>query len=163
MTSPPISSIQQHKAAAQPAHKEMYETDFAEWINEAASLLKQGQFSELDLGNLIDEVETLGRSERNALRSNLRVLLMHLLQWQYQPRKRTHSWKATIREHRNRIQEILEDSPSLKDYYAQVFHQSYGKAQALAADETGLEIHHFPAESPYNLKQVLDADFLPGE
>ncbi|MGB7412949.1 MAG: DUF29 domain-containing protein [Thermosynechococcaceae cyanobacterium] len=163
MTSPPTSSIQQHRAAPKPSHQEMYETDFAEWINEAAALMKQGKFSELALENLIDEVATLGSSEKNALRSNLCVLLIHLLKWQYQPSKRTNSWKATIREHRNRIQETFEDSPSLKNYYEQVFNKSYSKAQALAADETGLDIDSFPAKSPYSLQQVLDHEFLPKE
>lgn len=66
-------------------HQQLYETDFVEWVDQAAELLKQGRFDELDLENLIDEVETLGRSEKRALESNLRVVILHLLKWEHQP------------------------------------------------------------------------------
>ncbi|ABW28017.1 DUF29 domain-containing protein [Acaryochloris marina] len=141
----------------------LYETDFVKWIDKTAELLKQGKFSELDLENLIEEVESLGRHEKNALRSNLRVLLMHLLKWQYQPSKRSNSWRGTIIEHRIRIQDTLEDSPSLKNFYPQIFDKTYQQARNKAAEETGLPLETFPVESPYTSEQMLDAEFLPEE
>jgi hypothetical protein len=143
------------------SHQQLYDTDFVRWIDLAAELLKQGRFSELDIENLIEEVESLGRSEKNALRSNLRVLLMHLLRWQYQPSMRTGSWKGSIREHRQRIKDIFEDSPSLRNFYTQVFSGAYEQAREGAADETGLEISVFPDECSYTGDQVMDKDFLP--
>ncbi|KAI9133229.1 DUF29 domain-containing protein [Acaryochloris sp. CCMEE 5410] len=142
-------------------HQQLYETDFVEWINQAVVLLKQSKFSELDLENLIEEVESWGRSEKNVLRSNLRILLLHLLKWQYQPGKQSGSWRRSIREHRIRIQEAFTDSPSLKNYYIDSFGESYRKARQLAADETGLGISTFPTESPYTPEQVLESEFLP--
>lgn len=142
-------------------HQQLYETDFIEWIDQAVALLKQSNFSELDLENLIEEVESLGRSEKNALRSNLRVLLMHLLKWQYQPSKRSGSWRGSIREHRIRIQEAHSDSPSLKNFYTESVAASYQKARQLAADETGLDISIFPQECPYPPEQILESEFLP--
>ncbi|MEO0375418.1 MAG: DUF29 domain-containing protein [Cyanobacteria bacterium P01_A01_bin.17] len=146
-----------------PSHQQIYETDFVEWIDKAAKLLKQGKFDELDIENLVEEVESLGRSEKNALRSNLRVLLMHLLKWQYQSSKRTGSWKATIREHRKRLQYAFKDSPSLRNYYAAVIEESYKIARELAADETELDVNVFPAECPYTYtsKQILDDGYWP--
>lgn len=143
------------------AHQQLYDTDFVEWIDKAAALLKQGKVRELDIENLIEEVESLGRSERNAVRSNLRILLMHLLKWKYQPNRRSGSWKGTIREHRKRIQYAFEDSPSLKNHYIEVFEDSYSVARELAADETELPLETFPIECPYPQEQVLDSEFLP--
>lgn len=142
-------------------HQQLYETDFVEWIDKAADLLKHSKFSELDIENLIEEVESLGRSEKNALRSNLRVLLMHLLKWQYQSNKQSGSWRGSIREHRIRIQDALIDSPSLKKHYTDSFGEGYSKARQLAADETGLDSSTFPTECPYTPEQVLDSEFLP--
>lgn len=144
------------------SHQKMYDTDFVQWIDQAAELLKQGKFDELDIVNLIDEVESLGRSEKNALKSNLRVLLMHLLKWQYQPSKQTSSWRGTIVEHRLRIEDTFEDSPSLRNYYTQIFDKTHEQARKRAAEETGLDISTFPAECPYTPAQVLDDEFWPG-
>lgn len=62
-----------------------YEQDFYGWTMEQAALLKSGRLNELDIQNLIEEVETMGRSEKRALESRLSVLLLHLLKWHYQP------------------------------------------------------------------------------
>lgn len=69
---------------------ELYDQDYVIWTHKQASLLKQGRFGELDLANLIEEVEDLGDRHRDALESNLIVLLTHL-KWQYQPEQRSGS------------------------------------------------------------------------
>ena len=143
------------------SHQQMYEVDFVEWIDQATELLRQGKFSELDIENLIEEVESLGRSEKNALKSNLSILLMHLLKWHYQADKRSSSWIRTIDEHRERIRLALESSPSLKNLYMDVFDQRYAVARKQAARETRLDISTFPAECPYTAEQVLDDEFPP--
>jgi len=91
----------------------LYERDFYLWLQTTINLLKEGKFSEIDLENLLEELESMGRSDKNALKSNLRVLLMHLLKYKYQPEKRTNSWVYTIREHRKRIRDTFKTSPSL--------------------------------------------------
>jgi Domain of unknown function DUF29 len=140
---------------------ELYDQDFYQWIETTAKLLRDRNFSALDMDNLIEEIETMGRNEKRSLKSALEVLLMHLLKYKYQPEKRTNSWKSTIREQRNRLTEYLEESPSLKSYFQQVFTQSYHKSRALAADETGLSIKIFPKESPFTIEQIFDFDYLP--
>lgn len=144
-------------------HQQLYDTDFIRWIDQAAELLKHGRFSELDIEHLVEEVEDLGRSQRQSLKRNLRVLLMHLLKWHYQAHKRSGSWKGSIREHRQRIQDAITDSPSLKNYYIEVFEESYATARAIATDETGLALNTFPTKCPYSTEQVLGQDFLPSE
>lgn len=142
-------------------HQQLYDADFVEWISQAAELLRQGQFSALDIGNLIEEIEDLGRRQKQALKSNLRVLLMHLLKWQYQPSQRSGSWRGSIIEHRKRIQDALDDSPSLRNYYSSVLQDSYTTAREIAAYETGLSLDTFPTECCYSGEKVLDRDFLP--
>ena len=78
-----------------------------------------------------------------------------------QPEKRTNSWRTTIKEHRNRLEDDFADSPSLRNYYLEIFNECYQKARDLAASETGLSISVFPGECPFNTDLVLKSDFLP--
>ncbi|MEB3147502.1 MAG: DUF29 domain-containing protein, partial [Sphaerospermopsis sp.] len=75
----------------------LYQTDFYAWSQEQANLLRHQQWHELDWSNLIEEIESLGRKERQELRNRLSILIAHLLKWEYQPTKRSRSWLATIR------------------------------------------------------------------
>ncbi|PSO82903.1 MAG: DUF29 domain-containing protein [Cyanobacteria bacterium QH_9_48_43] len=123
--------------------------------------LKNRDYQNLDTDNLIEELEAMGRSEKRAVESNLRILLMHLLKHRYQPDKCTNSWRSTIREHRLRWSKAFRDSPSLKNYYWKCFDECYQDAKRLAADESGVAIATFPAECPFNPNQVLDSECLP--
>lgn len=82
---------------------DLYEIDFYAWTQEQVSLLKTQHWDKLDTVNLIEEIETLGRKERQELRNRLGVLLGHLLKWQFQSEKRSNSWLGTIREQRIQI------------------------------------------------------------
>ncbi|MEO1447163.1 MAG: DUF29 domain-containing protein, partial [Cyanobacteria bacterium J06635_11] len=93
-----------------------YDQDYVLWLDTTAALLRQGNFAAIDLENLLEELESMGRSEKRALESNLVVVLQHLLKYQYQPDKRTKSWLLSIAEHRRRLRNDLEASPSLKRY-----------------------------------------------
>ena len=143
------------------AQKSLYEQDFCLWLSTTAQLLHDGDFKELDLPNLIEEIEAMGRNEKRAVFSNLKILLQHLLKYRYQPEKRSRSWKATITEHRQRIEESFADSPSLKPYFREIVPESYQKARKLSADETGLAVEAFPVEVPFTVEEILDAEYLP--
>jgi predicted DNA-binding ribbon-helix-helix protein len=138
-----------------------YDEDHAAWAERTAELLCDRQFAALDLEHLIDEVEDMSRREKRSLASNLRVVLMHLLKYQFQPERRSGSWLSTIREHRIRLAEILVDSPSLANSLDEQFHLSYAQARRQDADETGLNLDAFPIESPFTPAQCLNEDFLP--
>ena len=139
----------------------LYEQDFCLWIETTANLLKERRFSQLDIENLIEEIETMGRSEKNALESNLIVVFLHLLKWQYQPDKRSRSWKSSIFEHRRRIHKAFKNSPSLKPFFASIFPECYKYGRKQASIETGLSLAVFPTESPFTIDEILDEDFLP--
>ncbi|MEH2404790.1 DUF29 domain-containing protein [Nostoc sp.] len=141
----------------------LYETDFYTWTQEQVSLLKTQQWDQLDTVNLIEEIETLGRRERQELRNRLGVLLGHLLKWQFQPEKRSNSWLGTIREQRVQIKLLLQDSPSLKPYLDEVFFTIYELGLALAIRETELDEQVFPEICPYTLGETLNPEFLPDQ
>ena len=115
-----------------------YEKDFYAWTMEQARLLRSGELSALDVENIAEEIESMGRSDRRAIETRLTVLLMHLLQWQMQPTFRSASWSATIREQRRRIEKLLRESPSLQPFVATALAEAYAEAREDAAAETGL-------------------------
>jgi Domain of unknown function DUF29 len=139
----------------------LYETDFYGWTQEQVSLLTTQQWDQLDMINLIEEIETLGRKERQELRNGLGILLGHLIKWQFQADKRSNSWLGTIREQRIQIKLLLSDSPSLKAYLEEVFLTAYELGLALAIRETQLGEQVFPEICPYNWEQTLNSEFLP--
>lgn len=138
-----------------------YQTDYYGWTVEQAELLKSGHWQEIDIENLIEEVEAMGRSEKRALESRLIVLITHLLKWKYQPVRRGKSWELTIREQRLRINKILRDNPSLKREIEVCFLDVYPFAVIQAVKETGIDEKVFPTECEWKLEQVLLVDFLP--
>lgn len=137
--------------------------DFALWSAEQAALLTAGKFDRLDIENLVGELDYLGGSEKREIEKRLKVLVTHLLKWQFQPPKRSNSWKATLIEQRTEIAEVIRRSPSLKHYPATAMDtRSYEIARLRASGETGLPLGNFPESCPYSIEQILDTEFLPG-
>ena len=140
---------------------QLYEKDFYQWTVETGNLLRTNNLSHLDTEHLLEEIESMSARERQQLKNRLAVLIMHLLKWQYQPNKRTRSWEKSIAEHRRRLDERFEASPSLKGYYLQIFDKCYRNARKQAKIETRLPLAHFPEICPFTSEQVLDEEFLP--
>ncbi|MCC5618511.1 DUF29 domain-containing protein [Nostoc sp. CHAB 5836] len=141
----------------------LYETDFYAWTQEQVTLLRNEQWSQIDLQNLIEEIQSLGKQQRQELRNRLSVLIGHLLKWQYQSQYRSRSWLATLRIQRLDIAELLEENPSLKPYLEEGLRKAYLKGVELAVGETDLPKRIFPVEFPYSLSEILNYDFYPGE
>lgn len=139
----------------------LYDRDYYLWLETTAQLLRERQLSQIDYENLIEELEDMGKSQKQALKSNLRVLLMHLLKWKYQPSRRSNSWRSTIREHRTRLEDAFSDSPTLKHYFDEVIGECYQKALDLAIDETGLPRTTFPLDCPFTNTDILNPAYLP--
>ena len=139
----------------------LYETDFYAWTQRQAELLRAAEFSEVDWNNLIEEIETLGRSDKRELISRLEVLLMHLLEWQFQAQKRGKSWRATIAEQRRRLRGLLAESPSLRAQLDEFVTNTYPDAVQAAAIETGLPTQTFPLQCPWRAAQIMDEEFWP--
>src|SRR5712692_8509170 len=92
----------------------LYEEDFVVWSMHNAELLRAGRLQEADIEHIAEELEDMGKSQRRALESRLTVLLLHLLKWQFQPERRSSSWRATIVAQRIAIIKILREAPSLE-------------------------------------------------
>jgi hypothetical protein len=139
----------------------LYETDFHAWTQREADKLRAGRLSELDREHLAEEIESLGKAQYNELVSRLRVLLQHLLKWQYQPERRGRSWQLTIRTQRIELEDHLADNPSLKSRLDTALPRAYRLARLDAAQATGLAPEVFPETCLYNAVEILDQAWLP--
>ena len=145
----------------------LYERDFHAWCEAQAALLRErftpGANDGLDYANLAEEIESLGRSQRRALRSHMVILLHHLLKWRHQPDHRGASWGSSIINARAEIEYEFDDSPSLRRLVSELIEKAFPIAVRLAAIETQLPSSDFPASCPFSEDQVLDPDFLPSD
>lgn len=140
-----------------------YDTDFDAWAQQQAAALRAKDWAQLDIEHLAEEVEELRKTERRGVRSQLRLILSHLLKWVYEPQKRTDSWRSTIANGRVLVQEDLEDNRSLARELTALEDWAYPRARRDAAKDTGLPLATFPDVCPWPLAQVLDEDFWPEE
>lgn len=136
----------------------LYDKDFHAWLSQTADLLRQGRLAEIDTAHVAEELEDMGKRERRALESHIRNVTLHLLKWRYQSDKRTPSWRKSIRNGRLEIQALLKDSPSLTRPSARMLANAYPAARADAVDETGLSEEAFPAQCPFTVEQISDAE-----
>jgi hypothetical protein len=158
----------QRKGAEQPRQQpaeqtglaDLYERDYYSWTATQVRALRARKIAELDWDNLAEEVEDLGKSERHRLESHLEGLLMHLLKWVCQPRRRSRRWSNSIREHRFRIQRVLRDNPSLKAVLPEVFADAYEGALLTAQNETGLDLNAYEI-CPWAVEEAPGTDFWP--
>jgi Domain of unknown function DUF29 len=138
-----------------------YEQDFYAWTRHNAQLLREGKLAEIDMENIAEELESMGKSEKRELINRLIVLLAHLLKWQFQPDHRSSSWNGTIIEQRRQIKRLLQDSPSLNRLLNAELNESYLDAILDAANDTGMPQANFPLACPYTIEQLLDNGFYP--
>lgn len=140
----------------------LYDRDFYAWTQEQALLVREGRFSNLDLENVAEELESLGKRQKREIRSRMVVLLLHLLKWRFQSSRRSGSWQSTLIGQRDDLLSDLEESPSLGGYPAAQLEKAYKTARQKAAAETRLPLDTFPEVCPFTIEEILDPDFLPG-
>ncbi len=137
-----------------------YESDFYLWTQQQAGLLRQGLIATVDIENIAEEIESMGKSDRRAIGSFLENILMHLLKWQYQPERRGTSWIESIGNGRSTVDRLLEDSPSLTPQLFTMITVEYRRAPKEAARETGLPLTTFPDQCPFTVEQIT-GDYWP--
>jgi hypothetical protein len=140
----------------------LYEADFYAWTLEQSKLLKEGDFKHLDIINLVEEVESLGKQQRQELRNRLGILIGHILKWNYQPEKRSKSWRVTLREQRREILRLLQENPSFKPDLEEAIIYAYESGLDLVVRETPLDYPDLPANSIFTIEQLLNSDFPSG-
>lgn len=140
----------------------LYEIDYYGWANEQAALLRAGCLSQADIENIAEEIESMGKGEKRELVNRLIMLLSHLLKWEYQPEKRSKSWRNTIRVQRDQLASHMVDNLSLKARLDEAMADAYRIARIEAADGTDFPEHDCPARCPYAYPQAMSEQFWPG-
>ncbi len=148
---------------------DLYTKDYSAWTSQTAQLLRARQFTKLDIEHLLEELEGMGSSERRELENRFRVLLAHLLKWQFQYQNLSskwqefdgRSWNRTIKEQRRQLIRLMQRNPGLKTLVPSVILTAYQDAREDAADESNLPLEIFPAGCPYSQTQILNKDFYP--
>jgi Domain of unknown function DUF29 len=144
-----------------PRNAPAYEDDFVAWLEDQAGRARRGEVDGLDFENIAEELEGVARSDRREIRTRRTVLLVHLLKYLAQPRRRSAGWLATIGEQRTQITTVIDDSPSLRSFPAAVLEQCYAEARSRAALETRMAESAFPEHCPFELALVLGSGWLP--
>jgi hypothetical protein len=120
--------------------KTLYEEDTAAWSENQAAALRAaaqgGSNQELDWENLAEEIESLRKQLKYAVRSQILRIIHHLVKLQYSPAIDPRpGWRRTIRSARMEIESILEDSPSLKNEIPRIISRETRRGIEYAADD----------------------------
>ncbi|MGO9743402.1 MAG: DUF29 domain-containing protein [Roseiarcus sp.] len=138
--------------------------DIYAWATTQAALLRAHKLDEIDAEAIAEEIDDVGEEQYLRLESALRVLMHHLLKWQYQPTMRSRSWALTVRERRRRVDRQLRKTPSLKSRLAEAFADAYEDARDDAARETGLPLGVLPKAPPFDFAEALARPIVwPGD
>ncbi len=140
-----------------------YETDVIAWAQEQAKLLRSGQFADLDIEHIADEIEDVGKRAQRELAKQMVALLAHILKWQFQPDHRGARGEKAIKAQRKEIEYSLKEAPSLRaslldpDWWADV----WGDAVVEVMKDGGMSNIDLPETCPWRAAKVLDHGFFP--
>ena len=140
------------------ATQTLYDTDFAEWADRTAELLRARRFGDIDWESVVEEIETLGRSERAAVRSQLRRMLAHFIKQRIQPERDGASWRSSVANARFEIRNDIQDSPSLRRHLEDNLQVIYRDAAEEALIQMNCQAADLPADCPWTVEQLLDGD-----
>src|ERR1700732_5360473 len=135
---------------------ELYEQDFFLWTKEQAAALRLAKNSNLPLDweNLAEEIESLGKSDRRELRSQVRRILRHLLKLEASPSvEPSAGWRSTVLDARTEVTDVLRDSPSLRREVDDLIAEQLIVAAELASAD--LSQHGEPAHAVHALLEIL--------
>ena len=141
------------------------DADFHGWLLEQASALRRRQLESIDWQHLAEELEGMAAGERRTLKRQLKRLMMHLLKIRRQADQlhRHGSWRRSIRDAREQLEDIVADSPGIfQGKTDEVVSQAYERARTAASEETKLPLQDFPDECPWLLEDMMRKDFFPG-
>lgn len=155
-----------------------YRTDYHGWISQQRELLKNRQFNDLDVPNLLEAMALEMGDISGTLESHLTTLLLHLLKYQYQTQVinpvlpepyNCRDWFGTMDRVRNSIQTLIRKNPSLKRLTDETLTDAYLQAKRIAIKDMNryvqkhqqLDNNSFPAECPWTYQQITTEDWLP--
>lgn len=149
------------RAVVEPRPRDLYDEDFLAWTEQTAALLRRSRFAAIDIDHLAEEVEDMGKRDLREAKSRLRVLLVHLLKWRHQPKKRSPSWRSAIVTQRQEIADLLQQSPSLRRKLSASLAAIYSAAVERVVTQSRLDESILDPQCPFTLNQILDPTFLP--
>ena len=129
--------------------------DTYSWALQQAELLHAGRFDLIDDENIADEIAALAKTESRALRSAIRLIIHHLLKWDFQAERRTRSWAVSVRTHRRGVDPLLRESPGLRSQLPMVSAEAFADARDSALDESGLGENAIPLACPYSWDDIM--------
>lgn len=104
----------------------LYDHDFLQWTEAMTAHLQNRDFNQLDIAHLIEEIDGLGKSQKNAFKGHIRALIEHIMKRCYVDLPlEYHGWERTIRNIRPEIEDLIETSPSLANDYPQLIDRVY--------------------------------------
>ncbi|WP_375502243.1 DUF29 domain-containing protein [uncultured Nostoc sp.] len=142
--------------------KDLYEIDDHLWLEETIKLLKANHLEKLDLENLIEELENLGRRDKAKVASLLEQIIRHILLLQYWKEEFQYNsghWKAEIRSFRNQLKRNL--TTNLYQYLENELASIYDDALGYVIDKTEGKLDNLSQYCTYTLEQLLDINYLP--
>ena len=143
--------------------KQLYDIDDDQWLEQTINLLKNHQFQQLDLDNLIEELEDLGREKKNAVASLLDQIIRHLLLLQYWTTEAEYNavhWQEEIYNFRTQLRRTI--TTNLRKYLEDELTSIYQDALGFVKIKT-TNLVTFPTECPYSQEQLLDRSWLPNQ
>ena len=149
----------QSQAASKAGDSPRYDEDVYAWSLAQAQHLRAGRLDQIDAENVAEEILDVGRNEYDKLESALRVLLQHMLKWDFQPERQSRSWAATIAIQRRHALRQLRDNPSLKSRLAEALENAFGDARLAASSEMDCDLKTFPETCPYDWDAILNRSF----
>ncbi len=144
--------------------QQLYNQDYQLWLETTLEQLRKSEYSQVDWENLLEEIEGMTKRDKRALKSLLTRLFEHLLKLAYWETEREYNqagWKGEIQNLRSQIKDLLEDSPSLKPYLAEIIDKSYDTAVKIAKQKMEISSNVFPNVPMANLEQILDDNWFP--
>lgn len=140
----------------------LYDLDYLQWTEDVVKKLRAKDFDKLDIDNLIEEIESLGKSEKRELLNRLTTLLEHLLKRIYvnMPQE-FNGWERTIREQRLQIKRVIKFSPSLTPLFEQFFNEAFDDALNEVCQEKSYQSVKFPDRWQFScdINDILNTDF----
>jgi hypothetical protein len=154
------------KEAASTQPEVNIDDDFDGWLLGQASALRERRYFLLNCDRLAEELEDMAALRRGALRSDLTVLLTHLLKLEYAAKTiergwSERQWKLDVVEHRDRVKDLLRESSTLRSEFESLKREAYSRARkraGLLVDPNQNPVG--PEECPWSTEQILDDDFF---
>ena len=141
------------RAGREPAR---YDRDLYSWAVEQAALLRAGRVTQADVPNIAEELDDVGSEQHDKLESALRIILLHFLKWDHQPKGRSRGWRASILIQRNHVQRVLKKNPGLKPRIDEALGSTYADARIMAAAQARLDERGFPVRCPYSWQEIME-------